>query len=109
MGEVNNVHPVSGKRRAWKIIPEHRSALPFISKLSPLHAKGSFTDFDFCVTRYKEGDLFAGGIYLNGSGLPDWVRENPNESTENTDIVIWHVFGITHIVRAEDAPVMATE
>lgn len=42
-----------------------------------------------------------------GSGLPMWT--SANRSVYNTDVVIWHSFGITHIVRPEDFPVMPVE
>jgi len=74
-----------------------------------MHPKSAFTDFDVWVTPYKENQLFPAGFYLNNSGLPEWVAEDPNASIENTDIVLWHVFGITHIVRIEDVPVMPCE
>jgi len=61
------------------------------------------------VTRYEEGQVYAAGVYLKNSGLPEWIANDPSASVENTDIVVWHVFGLTHIVRAEDAPVMPTE
>ena len=28
---------------------------------------------------------------------------------DGTDVVLWHVFGLTHVVRTEDAPVMPCE
>jgi primary-amine oxidase len=40
-------------------------------------------------------------------GLAKWVEEN--RRVANTDIVIWHTFGITHIVRCEDYPIMPVE
>jgi primary-amine oxidase len=40
-------------------------------------------------------------------GLAKWVEENRNVT--NTDIVVWHTFGITHVVRCEDYPVMPIE
>lgn len=49
------------------------------------------------------------GFYLNNSGLPEWVRQNRNANIQNTDVVIWHNFGITHIPRTEDYPVMPVE
>ena len=28
---------------------------------------------------------------------------------ENTDVVVWHTYGVTHVPRPEDWPVMAVE
>jgi primary-amine oxidase len=41
------------------------------------------------------------------SGLPVWTEHN--RSIENTDVVLWYVFGINHITRPEDWPVMPVD
>jgi primary-amine oxidase len=43
------------------------------------------------------------------AGLPAWIAENPNESVENTDVVLWHSFGLTHFATPEDYPIMPAE
>lgn len=43
------------------------------------------------------------------AGLPAWIAENPNESIENTDVVLWHSFGLTHFATPEDYPIMPAE
>ena len=40
-------------------------------------------------------------------GLPSYVAEN--RSIDDTDIVVWHTFGVTHVPRPEDWPVMPVE
>ena len=42
-------------------------------------------------------------------GLPEWIAKHPHENIENTDIVLWHTFGITHFPSPEDFPVMPAE
>jgi primary-amine oxidase len=37
-------------------------------------------------------------------GLPAWTSQD--RIIENTDIVLWYTFGMHHMVRAEDWPVM---
>lgn len=63
------------------------------------------------MTRHKDDQLFAGGHYINQSkgddGIIKWVEEN--ENVENEDIIVWHSFGVTHIPRVEDFPVMPIE
>jgi primary-amine oxidase len=50
----------------------------------------------------------AAGDYPNqsqgGDGLPRWVTND--ESLVNQDLVLWYTFGITHIPRPEEWPVM---
>ncbi len=42
-------------------------------------------------------------------GLPEWIASHPNENIENTDVVLWHTFGITHFPSPEDYPIMPAE
>lgn len=42
------------------------------------------------------------------AGLPEWIGEG-KDSIENTDVVLWHTFGVTHIPAPEDFPVMPVE
>ena len=42
-------------------------------------------------------------------GLPEWIEAHGDESIENTDVVLWHTFGITHFPSPEDFPVMPAE
>ena len=39
--------------------------------------------------------------------LPEWTKADRN--IENTDVVLWYVFGIHHITRPEDWPVMPVD
>jgi primary-amine oxidase len=41
-----------------------------------------------------------------GDGLLAYSR---GRDIENTDLVVWHTFGVTHIPRPEDWPVMPVE
>ena len=41
-----------------------------------------------------------------GGGLLAYSR---GRNIENTDVVVWHTFGVTHIPRPEDWPVMPVE
>lgn len=63
------------------------------------------------MTKYKEGELFASGVYTNQSdgddGIKTWIQRKDN--VENEDIVVWHTFGFTHNPRPEDFPVMPAE
>ena len=29
-------------------------------------------------------------------GLPAWIAANPDGSLDNTDVVLWHTFGVVH-------------
>ena len=34
-------------------------------------------------------------------GIPAWIAANPEGSLDNTDVVLWHTFGITHFPSPE--------
>jgi primary-amine oxidase len=65
------------------------------------------------VTPYKEEEIFPSDIHINQNlggedfGLQKWV--NRDENVRNTDIVCWPCFGVTHISRPEDWPIMPVE
>lgn len=42
-------------------------------------------------------------------GIPAWIAANPTANLENTDVVLWHTFGLTHFPAPEDFPVMPAE
>jgi primary-amine oxidase len=42
-------------------------------------------------------------------GIPEWIAANPDASIDNTDVVLWHTFGITHFPAPEDFPIMPAE
>lgn len=42
-------------------------------------------------------------------GLPAWIAATENDSIENTDVVLWHTFGLTHFPAPEDFPIMPAE
>ena len=42
-------------------------------------------------------------------GLPEWIEQHADESIDNTDVVLWHTFGLTHFPSPEDFPVMPAE
>ena len=42
----------------------------------------------------------------SGDGPAGWTA---NRSVENTDVVLWYVFGIHHITRPEDWPIMPAD
>lgn len=41
-------------------------------------------------------------------GIPEWIGDG-TESIDNTDVVLWHTFGVTHVPAPEDFPVMPAE
>jgi primary-amine oxidase len=75
------------------------------------HKRAEFADHSIYVTRYAEGELYAGGLYTNqgrgGTGVRSWADRQ--DSLADGDPVLWVQFGINHIPRVEDFPVMPVE
>ncbi|OXA61939.1 Copper amine oxidase 1 [Folsomia candida] len=103
------IHPATNSPVGWKLMPSETAQIMAKPDSPMVNPKLGFLFDDVWITRYEEGHLYAGGTYLNNSGLPEWVGTDPGGSIENTDIVLWHVFSPVHIPRVEDFPVMSSE
>jgi primary-amine oxidase len=61
------------------------------------------------VTAYDSEERYPAGEFMNHSdgkgSVADFVRQD--RPIEDADIVLWHVFGVHHPVRAEDFPVQS--
>jgi primary-amine oxidase len=70
--------------------------------------RGAFTRNHVWVTAHHPAELYAAGDYPyqnpNTDGLPAYVEAD--RPLENTDVVLWYVFGAHHVARPEDWPVM---
>ncbi|POS74741.1 copper amine oxidase 1 [Diaporthe helianthi] len=77
------------------------------------HRRAEFADHSIYVTRYKENELFAGGYYTNqsrgGTGVRAWAARKDDLAPSSGSPVVWVQFGINHIPRIEDFPVMPME
>ncbi|QSZ31343.1 hypothetical protein DSL72_000906 [Monilinia vaccinii-corymbosi] len=103
-------NPVNGKPVAYKIhVPPFQKLLA--DKESFHHKRGEFGDHSIYVTSYRDGELYAGGKYTNqsrgGTGVRSFAARKDNVKDE--DIVVWVQFGINHVPRIEDFPVMPVE
>ncbi|PSS08945.1 hypothetical protein M430DRAFT_37100 [Amorphotheca resinae ATCC 22711] len=103
-------NPVNGQPVAYKI-----HAPPFqkiLADKDSFHFKrAEFADHNIYVTSYKDDELYAGGKYTNqsrgGTGVRSWADRKDNVLDD--DIVVWVQFGINHVPRVEDFPVMPCE
>jgi primary-amine oxidase len=62
------------------------------------------------VTPYDTEQRYAAGDFPNQGmpdGLPVWTDED--RSVQQEEIVVWHSFGVTHVPRPEDWPIMPVE
>ena len=113
--------------RVWKIVnPRVRNGLgePVGYKLVPgaaptllaqpdasITKRATFATKNLWVTPYAPDERRAAGDYpcqhAGGDGLPRWTAAD--RSLTDRDVVVWHTFGVTHVPRPEDWPVMPVE
>jgi primary-amine oxidase len=109
------VNPITGKPTAYKLIPFTKGPAQPPLLTNPEHCtvskKGQFANAHLWVTPFAESERFPAGEYTpqaqNPDGLPKWIEANRNVKAE--DIVLWHSFGVLHVPRIEDFPVMPCE
>jgi len=103
-------NPVNSKPVAYKImVPPFQPLLS--DKDSFNYKRAEFADHNIYVTAYRDGELYAGGKYTNqsrgGTGVRSWAARQDN--VVDTDIVLFVQFGMNHVPRVEDFPVMPCE
>jgi primary-amine oxidase len=99
-----------GTRPAYKLVPSG-SFPPMLDRSSPAFERAEVIGHTLWVTPYVADERWPCGEFPNLSsidhGLPAWTaRDRP---IEDTDVVLWHVFGLHHITRPEDWPVMPVD
>lgn len=107
----SKTNPISQKPVGYKFIPSATQLL-LAHPDSQVAKRAQFAQHHVWVTKYKDGELWAGGEFTNQSkseidGVADAVARN--DDVENEDVVVWNVFGLTHNPRVEDWPVMPVE
>mmetsp|Transcript_131840 Transcript_131840/g.196487 ORF Transcript_131840/g.196487 Transcript_131840/m.196487 type:complete len:675 (+) Transcript_131840:26-2050(+) len=103
-----------GKPTAWKIVP-HRNCFPYAKHDSWLMRRATFLRHHLWVTPFVDDfhELYPAGYYpyqSNGTldnGLA--AISSTDRDVYGKDIVVWYTFGMHHIVRPEDFPVMPME
>jgi len=99
-----------GERPAYKLMPVG-SFPPLIDESSPAFQRAEVMAHALWVTPYSPAERWPCGEFPNLSdadhGLPVWTAQD--RAIEDTDVVLWHVFGLHHITRPEDWPVMPAD
>ena len=101
---------VVGEPTAYKLLPSSTPTL-LAHPDSSVGRRAAFATHNLWVTPFDPEERRAAGDYPNqhsgGAGLPEWTAQD--RPIVDTDIVLWHTFGVTHIPRPEDWPVMPVE
>jgi primary-amine oxidase len=84
---------------------------PMLDPDSPVLRRAQAIGHTLWVTPFHEDERWPCGEFVVQSrqdrGLPLWTAQN--RSIEDTDVVLWYVFGIHHITRPEEWPVMPVD
>jgi primary-amine oxidase len=106
----DNVRNGLGTPVGYKLVPS--GTFPaLIDKSSPAFRRAEVIGHTLWVTPYRPDERWPCGDFPNLSerdeGLPVWTAAD--RPIENTDVVLWYVFGLHHITRPEDWPVMPSD
>jgi primary-amine oxidase len=104
------VRNAAGDPVAFALVPGPTPTL-LAAPDSSIGLRAGFATSNLWVTPYAPTERWAAGDYPNqhpgGDGLPRWTQAD--RSVVDTDLVLWHTFGVTHVVRPEEWPVMPVE
>ena len=96
-----------GEPVGYRLVPGE-NVRAFAQPGSALERRAGFAFKHVWVTRYDRTERYAAGEYPNQNpgpdGLPVWIRQD--RPIENEDVVVWYSFGLHHVPRPEDWPVM---
>ncbi|WP_407687720.1 primary-amine oxidase [Mycobacterium sp. HUMS_1102779] len=99
-----------GTHPSYKLIPG--GAIPaMFDRDSPVLQRAGVIGHTVWVTPNRPDERWPAGEFVNqsgpGLGLPRWTAAD--RPIQNTDVVLWYTFGIHHITRPEDWPIMPVD
>jgi primary-amine oxidase len=99
-----------GRPVAYVLRPQEQPTL-LADPGSSIARRAAFATKHLWVTRYAEDERYPAGEFVNqnpgGAGIPAWTVGD--RGLDGEDVVLWHTFGVTHVPRAEDWPVMPVD
>ena len=106
----DNVTNGLGTPVGYKLIPS-ATFPPLLDPASPAFKRAQVIGHTLWVTPYRGDERWPCGDFPvqaeNDTGLPAWTAAD--RPIENTDVVLWYVFGLHHVTRPEDWPVMPAD
>ncbi|KQR94026.1 MAG: primary-amine oxidase [Microbacterium ginsengisoli] len=99
-----------GRPTAYHLLPEP-TALLLADPASSVAARAAFATKHLWGTAYDRDERWPAGRYPNahagGAGLPAYTADD--RSIDDAELVLWHTFGLTHVPRPEDWPIMPVD
>lgn len=89
-----------GRPVGYTLCPDNAPAL-LAQPDADVSRRGAFSRAHLWVTAFEPDERWPAGDFVNGhpggDGLPAWTTRD--RSVEDTSIVVWHTFGLTHFPR----------
>ena len=100
-----------GEPVGFQLLPVMSTPTLLARPESSVAQRAGFATHNLWATPYEPTERRAAGDFPNqhagGAGLPEWTTAD--RSLEDVDVVLWYTFGVTHLPRPEDWPVMPVE
>ncbi|WP_027862370.1 primary-amine oxidase [Marmoricola sp. URHB0036] len=99
-----------GTNPAYKLVPS-ASIPPMMEPDAPQFRRAPVIGHTLWVTRHHDDERWPCGAYPTQSSDDDGMTRfiADDEPLQNTDVVLWYVFGIHHVTRVEDWPIMPAD
>ncbi|WP_166352134.1 primary-amine oxidase [Phytoactinopolyspora limicola] len=99
-----------GQPVGYTLYPESSPTL-MAAEGSSIRRRATFATHHLWVTQYHPAERYPAGDLVNqhpgGAGLPAYTAAD--RSLNGQDVVLWHTFGLTHVPRPEDWPIMPVD
>ena len=99
-----------GQPTSYVLRPEGQPTL-LADPTASISRRAAFATKHLWVTRYAPDERYPAGEFVNqhpgGAGVLEWTAAD--RSLDGEDVVLWHTFGVTHVPRPEDWPVMPVD
>lgn len=112
---------ISGKAVAFRLVPASTGVPLLTHSTSAVSRRARFATRALWVTKLEEEERYPAGEFptqvaprggdtseIGFDGVEKWAKER-DASIVDKEIVLWHSFGVTHVPRVEDFPVMPCE
>jgi primary-amine oxidase len=108
--ENTQQHNAIGNPVAYRLLPGAAATTLLAGEGSAIRERAGFATYNLWVTPYTDGERRAAGkpvCHAGGDGLPAFTAGD--RPVADTDVVLWYTFGVNHVPRPEDWPVMPVE
>ncbi len=106
-----NVRNAVGGPVGYQLLPTMSTPTLLARPESSVGRRAGFARHNLWATPFAAGERRAAGDFPNqhagGAGLPEWTAAD--RDLVDADVVLWYTFGVTHLPRPEDWPVMPVE